>query len=52
MVSTVIGLLGLALIVVGIALVFPPAAFVAAGAGLVRIAVALDRPAPPEEPAA
>ena len=44
MIPTLIGLLGIALIVAGVAVIYWPAALIVAGAGIVRLAVMIDRP--------
>ena len=44
MIATLIGLLGIALVVAGVALIYPPAALIVAGLGIVRLAVMLDSP--------
>jgi hypothetical protein len=47
MLSMFLGVVGIAAIVAGVWLVFPPAALVVFGAVAVRVAVSLDRPKEP-----
>lgn len=42
MLAMLVGLVGAALIVAGLALIYPPAAFIAAGAAVVRLAMLLE----------
>lgn len=44
MLSLLLGLLGLAAVVYGLALIYPPAALIVGGLVLLRVAVSLDRP--------
>lgn len=44
MISTLLGFLGVALVVAGVAIIYWPAALIVGGIGLVRIAVMLDSP--------
>ena len=44
MLALLIGLLGIVLIVVGVAVIYWPAALIVAGVGIVRLAVMIDRP--------
>ena len=44
MLSSLIALVGITVLVTGVALIYPPAALIVGGAALIRFAVMIDRP--------